>query len=637
MIGLALVASAASAATPARGGGFSFDPASTLPWAVPMLLGIPFVGYIMVLGSVRTRRGAANVAQGVVAVMLLLTLLIGWARIHQTATYKVAYQWINISVAFSGDQRFQGFGVDLSLRLDHWTLAALVTILTLMFCALVWHRVAGRGEQGPVRFQVNVIMLAFGVAGVLVSGDLVELLAFWMTTGLASYLLLGHRWGTEGAGQRGRVALALPFLGDVSLLTGVALLYSRFGTTTMDTLYPALSSTPGVGQKSLTAAALLLVGAVAIRACVWPFTAWQTSTVDAPPAAVALVAGIWPVLAGGLLLRSLPVISAAGPQAAAIAGWTFGVAAVAGPLLALLGVEMRRSLLLASSGAVALALLGVLYPASVGVSLTALLAVAGARTGLLLAAAAAGATLRTTDLRAMGAGWERMPLTTTALLAGAAVVALTGLGPALLRPQSIAWLGFGLGLATVTLAVLRVYFAFAHGPLRRRRAFEPGRVQEVVGDLAWSALIASGLGAAALILSFLTGWVGFLVAGGHAGNMGTNVLWIVAPLAGAAVAGLAFVARKDSSLELGARLGEAVGALWERAAVLYDRFVARPGQRAVVGVEEGGLTGLESGLGGGVARAGSLVRIAERAPWVPTVLGLAVVLAVAFGLLGRIA
>src|SRR5262249_22995552 len=170
------------------------------------------------------------------------------------------------------------------------------------------------------------------------------------------------------AGQRGRVALAIPFAGDLALLSGVGILYSRFGTLTLDNLFSALTTTPGVGLKSLTAAAILMFVAAAVRASIWPFTAWQTATVDARAASVAAVAGVWPVLAGALLLKMLPLMGSAGVQALLIAGYTLGVAAVVGPLLGLVGVELRRSILLASSGAVALTLYGLLYRSSASIA-----------------------------------------------------------------------------------------------------------------------------------------------------------------------------------------------------------------------------------------------------------------------------
>jgi len=633
-LGIALTA--ASAASTARAGGFHFDPATTLPWVVPLILAAPVVGYVLVLGSVRSRRGAATVAMLTILVMLAATLMTAWARFRQTAPYKSAYQWINIPVAFTGDQRFQGFGIDLSFRLDHAALALLVAVLVIFIGCLLWHRVAGRGEQGPVRFQVNALLLAVGAAGVVVSGDLAELLGFWLLGGIATYLLLGHRWGTEGAGRRSRIALALPFLGDIALLCGVGLLYSRYGTLTLDGLYPVLHGTLGVGLKSLTAAAVLVFAAVAIRAAVWPFTAWLTGTVDAPAASLALSAGVWPILAGSLLFRLRPLLDSAGVQAPRIVLYTLGVAAVVGPLLGLIGVELRRSIVLASSGAVALALIGIVYPQSVGIGLTALVAVAAARTAGLLAGASAAGTMRTTDLRAMGGGWERMPLTSAALVLSGAVLALGGVEAAMLRPRSPAWLAFAAGLALVALSALRPYFAIAHGELRRRRAFEPARVREVQSIVTASALVAAALGVVGLLLAYVPRWLDFLGAGGQTVTLGPSLLWLLVPAVAAAAAAGAFWLRRDTGLELCFRLGERYGALWDLAGAQYERFFAKPGGTIVGAVEDVGVPGVESGVGRALTGAGGFAGLAERSlPWVPTVLGLAVVLAVAFGLIAQ--
>ena len=604
---------------------------------VPLLLAAPVVGYVLVLGSVRSRRGAATTAQLTVVVMLAAVLMVGWARMRQSGPYESAYQWLNIPVAFTGDQRFQGFGIDLSFRIDHAALAALLTVLVIILACLTWHRLAGRAEQGPVRFQVNALLLALGSAGVIVSGDLAELLAFWLVSGLATYLLLGHRWGTEGAGQRSRIALALPFIGDIALFCAVGLLYSRYGTLTLDTLLPELSSTLGVGLKSLTTASVLLFAAVAVRGCIWPFTAWQTGTVEAPAAGLGLAAGVWPVLASSLLLRTAPVLAASGPQAARIVHYTLLVAALIGTLLSLLGVELRRTILLSSSGALALTLVGLTYPFSIGVAFTGVLAVAGARTAGLLAGSTAAGAMRSVDMRAMGGGWERMPLTSAALLLSGGVLALAGLEIAMLRPGPRVWIAFVPALVVVAFAALRPYFSIAHGELRRRRAFEPARVREAVGSVAGSALACGALGLAALALPYFPGWVRFLGAGGHAvDTVGTNPAWVLAPLAGAAAAAWAFVLRKDSTLELCARLGERFGAAWERAGTLYERFFARPGGTIVGAVEDVGVRAVESGVGRALTGAGGLAGAAERSlPWVPTLLGLAVVLAVVFGLLAQ--
>jgi formate hydrogenlyase subunit 3/multisubunit Na+/H+ antiporter MnhD subunit len=614
---------------------FSFDPASTLPGSVPALLIIPLVGLVFILAGVRGRRAAANLGLATVVLTLMDALLVTWARFRAGSAYTAAYQWINAPVSFAGEQQFQGFGVDLSFRLDHFALVALVVLLLVFGACLSWHRVAGRNEPGPVRFQVFALGLLLSADGVIVSGDMVEQAAFWMVAGATSYGLLSHRWGTEAFGRASRVALALPFAGDVALFCGALLLYSRFGLTDMTRILPVLHSTPGVGLKSLTAAALLVFGAVAVRAAVWPFTAWQTGTLDQPPSAVALVAGAWPLLAGMVMLRYLPVlgVGGAGPQATRIAAYTLAAAAAAGPLLSLLTVDVRRALLLASSGALALALLGLLYRDApiAAAAFTGLLGVAAGRAGLMLSAGTLVATLRTVDLRLMGGGWERLRTTTAGLIASCAAVAFGVCAAAGSRGSSLAWAAFAAGLVLVAVAGFRVVFVVGFGELARRRAFEPARVREAPAPVAGAGGLAGVIGVVATLLAFFTGWVGFLERGVHAVDVRTEVLWLAVPAVGVVLAAAAFLTRSQVAVTLLGRLGESYLVAWGTAGALYARFVSRPGLQIVLGVESVGVPALESGVGRALVSAGVLA--GRSLPWVASLLALAAALAIAFGLL----
>jgi NADH-quinone oxidoreductase subunit L len=622
----------ASAASVARHGGF--NPAALLPWAAPLVLAAPVVGFVVEAVGIRGRRAAGNFGLFVVLVMLAATATVGWVRFHVATAYTVTYDWINIPVAYQGDPRFQEFVVELAMRYDHLALAGLGAVLLILLLALAWHRTA-RGEQGPIRFQVAAMLLALGATGALLSPDLVAFAGFWVVAGVASYLLLGHRWGTEAAGRRGRIALALPFAGDVALLAAVAVLYSRFGSLEMGGLWPQLHKVPGVGLKSLDAAAVLAVVAVTIRSSIWPFTPWQTAAADAPPSALAAVAGVWPVLAGTLLLRVLPLIGGGGPQPHRIAAYAFGVAAVVGPLASLVATDARRALLLGSSGAVALGLLGILYSPSDQAGFTALLAAATARAGGLLAVGAAVAAMRTVDLRELGGAWVRMRWTALALLLAAVGLAVAGYAPASLRPGSIAWLAFAPALALVALAAFRTYAAAAHGPLRRRRAFEPSRVREAPALAAGGALVSGLAGLVAVLLAFWPGWTGYLqhAAGAAPGHGPWAVVGAGLVVAGAGAALVGLWTAKDAVLGAAAAAGAVQVSLVARVAALAERVAGRTGAglRALDGPA---LSGLEGALGRSLAAAGA-VPGPRRLPWVPTLLGVAVALAVIFGLLGQ--
>jgi len=229
-----------------------------------------------------------------------------------------------------------------------------------------------------------------------------------------------------------------------------------------------------------------------------------------------------------------------------------------------------------------------------------------------------------------------MPATSASLLVAAIVLSLGGVGAVMARAAWPAGIAFGAALVVVAFSAFRPYFAVAHGPLRRRRAFEPERVREMPTAVVAAAYLCLAVGVVALGATLLTGWIGFLAVGGQAVAMGTNVLWLMAPLGGVLAATVAFGARKDQGLLVGTTLGDLAGALREQVNALYDRLVARPGNQLARGVEDVGLPAAEAGVGRAFTAAGGLAESAERGlPWLPTVLALAVVLAAAFALMGQ--
>ena len=149
-------------------------------------------------------------------------------------------------------------------------------------------------------------------------------------------------------------------------------------------------------------------------------------------------------------------------------------------------------------------------------------------------------------------------------------------------------------------ALLRPFAAAALLELRRRRAFEPTRVREVIPLLAWTGLGLAALALVASLLSLLTPWLTFLRGSAQPAAGAGLLLWVVLPLIGGAVAiGLVRV-RGRSLVDLSAR-GQAVLAGWLGAGVYAsDRFLRRSGL-GVVEAFEGGVEGGEAALGRSLA------------------------------------
>jgi NADH-quinone oxidoreductase subunit L len=208
---------------------------------------VPLMAFVLAATSVRTRRSAANMAMLGAVVTFALSLLVAWGMTRRATPFSTTYPYLNVPVAFTGPVNFQGFGIDIILQVDRLTSVALLVVEICVIGGIAWHRVMGRAEPGGARFYALVSVLLFAAVATLVSYDLVELFAFWGLAGAATYLLLAHRWGSMESSNSARIALVLPFAFDLSLLSGVAVLYSHYGVNNIANLVPILHTTPGVG------------------------------------------------------------------------------------------------------------------------------------------------------------------------------------------------------------------------------------------------------------------------------------------------------------------------------------------------------------------------------------------------------
>lgn len=609
---------------------------------MPLIVIAPFAAFVIALSSVRTRRSSANLAMFGAVITLLASLLVGWGLAKRSAPFLASYSYLNVPVAFTGPSNFQGFGIDIVLRVDHLTVVALIVVELCIIGILGWHQVMGRSEPGAARFNALISVLLFGSTGVLVSWDLAELLAFWGLAGAATYLLLAHRWAMDEAAVRARVALALPFITDLSLLCGVAWLYARYGVNNLTTLLPILHTNPGWTVRSLVVASILLFVGLAGRLALWPLQSWVTRTaVTAPPAASAVAQAVWSVLAIVVLYRLMPIVVASNTQTVRGLLYACGAAAIAAPLLALVGNEPRRIVALLGSGATAIGAAVVIHGFQVSgatfavAGVACVLAVAPARAAGALAVSAIAGAMRSDDLAEMGDAWTRMRVSALAVLVASLVIGLSTVGALAFGVSSRSNLGLAMGEAVLVVAIggARVFLALAFGPLRRRRAFEPDRVREAPApSLAWPYWLAFA-GALLLVGSLIHGWLDFLDGKKHpAPTAGAYALWLVVALIGFAVPVFAYLRDKDGALLVSAWAGIWLRRLSYTAAHNLERFIVAPVTEIAMRLGERWIPAGDGGLGGGLDTTGRLIVAGARLPVVPLVILAAVILTLVVGL-----
>jgi NADH:ubiquinone oxidoreductase subunit 5 (subunit L)/multisubunit Na+/H+ antiporter MnhA subunit len=601
----------------------------------------PIIAFVLTISGANTRRASAGVTTLGAMVQFLAAALVVWGLAKKTAPFLASYPYMTVSVAFNGPVNFQVFQVDLVLRADHLTPIALLVIDACAIAALGWHRLMGRAEPGQVRFHALISIFLVGCAGIVVSNDLVELWAFWALTGAVTYLLLAQRWGANEPARRARVALALPFLSDLFLLCGIAVLYSRYGAQKLDTLVPILHTAAGWNVRQLVVASVLLFVGVAGRMALWPVQSWVTRTaLTAPPAAVAIAQASWSVLAIVVLYRFMPIIAASSTQTMRDFVYACGVAAIVGPALSLLSNEPRRAITLLGTGVTAVGAAVVIRGfensgftyAIAGVMCV--LAAAPARTAALLAVSGIARAMRTNDMREMGDAWRRMRRSSMLLLLSSLLLSLSATAALAFGIDSRSRLGLALGegMLLVSIGSLRILLGIALAPLRRRRAFEPDRVREApAASLNWPYWLVLG-GVVLTVAPFINGWLGFLDGLKHmTPGTGAYLLWVVVAVVGFAAAAVAHVPNKDAALQAAARLGELVDRITTAGVALVGRFIVGPGVD-IAGRTAEWIPAGDGAIGRSAVAAGWVPILMARVPAAALLVLLAVVLAVVVGL-----
>jgi len=375
------------------------------------LLLLPFVGSL-VTGLLPTRAR---------------TVLAGWAGLVSTAA-AVGVITLFPKVQGGGVVReriawLPSLGLDLVLRVDGfaWMFATLVTVIGALVS--LYTRYYMSPDDPAARFYASFLGFMGAMLGVVLSGNLVQLVIFWELTSLLSFLLIGYWYHRRDARRGARMALTVTGAGGLALLGGVVVLGHIVGSYDLDQF---LASGERVRAHHLYPLALVLVllGAFT-KSAQFPFHFWLPRAMAAPTPVSAYLHSATMVKAGVFLLGRLwSVLS--GTEL-----WFWSVSG-AGLLTLLLGAyiamfqnDLKR--VLAYSTVSHLGLITLLF--GLNSSLAAVAAVfhimnhGTFKASLFMAAGIVDHETGTRDIRRLNGLWRAMPITGTLALVATAAMA----------------------------------------------------------------------------------------------------------------------------------------------------------------------------------------------------------------------
>jgi len=200
-------------------------------------------------------------------------------------------------------------GINFTLRLDGyaWLFAF---IIAGMGGLIVLYARYYMSPQDPVpRFFSFFLLFMGAMLGVVLSGNLIQIVIFWELTSLSSFMLIAY-WHHRLDARRGaRMSLVITGTGGFCLLAGVLVLGKVVGSYELDAV---LAAGDVVRAHPYYTVILVLIALGALtKSAQFPFHVWLPNAMAAPTpvsaylhsatmvkAGVFLLARFWPVLAG---------------------------------------------------------------------------------------------------------------------------------------------------------------------------------------------------------------------------------------------------------------------------------------------------------------------------------------------------
>lgn len=269
-------------------------PAEVLLLAILLL---PFGGSVLAILLRSTARSTETVLAGGITLVGLGLIVAAYPHVaaHNLVQYKAA--WI------------PELGLDFNLRMDGfaWLLACLINAIGFLV-VLYAHYYMSVDDPLP-RFFSFLLGFQGAMLGIVLSGNLIQLVFFWETTSLFSFLLITYWHQVAQARDAGRMALLITSAGGLCLFAGILILGEIVGSYDIDRV---LSSGEIIRSHALyvPVLALVVLGAIT-KSAQFPFHFWLPNAMAAPTpvsaylhsatmvkAGVFLLVRLWPALGG---------------------------------------------------------------------------------------------------------------------------------------------------------------------------------------------------------------------------------------------------------------------------------------------------------------------------------------------------
>jgi multicomponent K+:H+ antiporter subunit A len=262
-----------------------------------VLLLLPFLGSCLAALLPHNARNTESLLAGLVALVGTIQVALLYPQIAHGGVIREEFMWL------------PSLGLNFVLRMDGFAWLFSLLVLGIGTLVSLYARYYMSPDDPVPRFFAFFLAFMGAMLGLVISGNLIQIVFFWELTSLFSFLLIGY-WHHRADARRGAyMALMVTGAGGLCLLAGVMLLGHIVGSYDLDQV---LAAGDQIRAHSLypVMLALVLIGALS-KSAQFPFHFWLPHAMAAPTpvsaylhsatmvkAGVFLLARLWPSLSG---------------------------------------------------------------------------------------------------------------------------------------------------------------------------------------------------------------------------------------------------------------------------------------------------------------------------------------------------
>src|SRR4051794_7397235 len=372
---------------------------------------LPFAGSCVAAMLWTNARNAEAWLAGAVAFIALTLVAVVYPSIANGESIQTKVAWL------------PEVGLDFTLRMDGfaWLFAVLVT--GIGFLVVLYARYYMSPADPAPRFFSFLLAFMGAMLGIVLSGNLIQLVFFWELTSLFSFLLIGYWHQNASARDGARMALVVTSTGGLCLFGGVLVIGHIAGSYGLGRVF-ASSSLIRSHDLYRPALVLILLGAFT-KSAQFPFHFWLPHAMAAPTPVSAYLHSATMVKAGVfLLVRLWPALGGTNEWL-----WLVGSAGLVTFMLGAYAAIFQQDLkgLLAYStishlGLITL-LIGLDTPLGLVAAIFHIINHATFKASLFMAAGIIDHETGTRDIRRLSGLWRFMPITATLAMIAAAAMA----------------------------------------------------------------------------------------------------------------------------------------------------------------------------------------------------------------------